>query len=174
MILKILLMLLVLIIAVLVFAATKPDTFHIERSVTIKATREKVFPLINDLHNWPQWAPQDREDPTMKRTFAGADSGVGAASTWIGSGNTGKGRMTITESIPPQSITVAVDWQRPFSVRNINRFQLEPDGANTRVTWSMSGPNLFMMKLMSVFRNMDKMMGEHFEAGLHNLKNIAE
>ncbi len=174
MILKILLMLLVLIAAVLISAATKPDTFHIERSVTIKATREKVFPLINDLHNWPHWAPQDREDPTMMRTFSGADSGVGAASTWIGSGNTGKGRMTITGSIPPQSITVAVDWQRPFIVRNINQFQLEPDGATTRVTWSMSGPNLFMMKLMSVFRNMDKMMGQHFEDGLHNLKNIAE
>jgi hypothetical protein len=38
----------------------------------------------------------------------------------------------------------------------------------------MSGPNLFMMKLMTVFRNMDKMMGQHFEDGLHNLKNIAE
>src|SRR5581483_1868204 len=174
MILKILLMLLVVIAAILIFAATKPGTFHIERSVTIKASCEKVFPLINDLHNWPRWAPQDREDPTMKRTFAGADSGVGAASTWSGTGNTGKGRMTIIESLPPKSITVAVDWQRPFRVRNINQFQLAPDGASTRVTWSMSGPNLFMMKLMSVFRNMDKMMGQHFEDGLQNLKNIAE
>ena len=110
----------------------------------------------------------------MKRTFVGADNGVGAASTWIGSGNTGKGRMTITKSIPPQSVAVEVDWQRPFRVRNINEFQLEPDGANTRVTWSMSGPNLFMMKLMSVFSNMDKMMGKHFEAGLRNLKSISE
>jgi uncharacterized protein YndB with AHSA1/START domain len=174
MMLKILLVLLFLIAAILIYAAAKPSTFHVERSATIKATPEKVFPLINDLHNWPRWAPQDREDPTMERTFAGAESGVGAASIWSGSRNTGKGRMMITGSIPPKSITLAVDWQRPFRVRNINEFQLEPDGSNTRVTWSMSGPNLFAMKLMSVFTNMDRMMGQHFEGGLENLKTIAE
>jgi hypothetical protein len=31
-----------------------------------------------------------------------------------------------------------------------------------------------MMKLMSVFMNMDRMMGKHFEAGLENLKAVAE
>ena len=82
--------------------------------------------------------------------------------------------MTISESLPPKSITLAVDWQRPFSVRNINELQLEPEGSNTRVTWSMSGPNLFVMKIMSVFTNMDRMMGQHFEAGLENLKYLAE
>jgi uncharacterized protein YndB with AHSA1/START domain len=174
MILKILLVILALIAAVLIYAAAKPSTFHVERSATIKATPEKVFPLINDLHNWPRWAPQDREDPMMKRTFAGAESGVGATSAWSGSGTTGKGRMTITGSIPPKSVTLAVDWEKPFSVRNINEFRLEPDGLNTRVTWSMSGPNLFMMKLMSVLTNMDRMMGQHFESGLDNLKIIAE
>jgi uncharacterized protein YndB with AHSA1/START domain len=174
MILKILLVILGLIAVILIYAATKPGTFHIQRSVTIKAAPEKVFPLIDDLHNWRRWAPQDREDPTMKRTFAGADRGVGATSDWSGAGNTGKGRMTITGSIPSRSVTLAVDWERPFSVRNINQFLLEPDGSNTRVTWSMSGPNLFVMKLMSVFTNMDRMMGQHFESGLDNLKTIAE
>jgi len=38
----------------------------------------------------------------------------------------------------------------------------------------MRGPNFFMMKLMSVFTNMDKMMGKHFEDGLSNLKAVAE
>ena len=85
MILKILLIVLALIAALLIYAAAKPSTFHVERMITIKARPEKVFPLINDLHNWPRWAPQDREDPTMKRTFSGAISGVGATSTWSGS-----------------------------------------------------------------------------------------
>ena len=173
MIVKILLAVLVVFAAILIYAATKPDTFHIERSITIHATAEKVFPLINDLHNWPRWAPQDREDATMKRTFAGAESGVGATSDWSGSGSTGKGRMTITDSVPPKSVIVAADWERPFHARNINEFRLEPDGSGTRVTWSMAGPNLFPMKLMSVFTNMDRMMGQHFESGLSNLKSIA-
>jgi uncharacterized protein YndB with AHSA1/START domain len=174
MILRILLVVLALIAVIIIYAAAKPSTFHGERSVTIEASPEKVFPLINDLHNWPRWAPQDREDPTMKRTFAGAESGTGATSDWSGSGDTGKGRMAITESISPKAVTVAVDWERPFAVRNLNEFHLEPDGSDTRVTWSMSGPNVFVMKLMSVFTNMDERMGQHFERGLHNLKTIAQ
>jgi uncharacterized protein YndB with AHSA1/START domain len=169
-----LLLVLVLIAVIIIYAATKPSTFHIQRSATIKASPEKVFPLVNDLRNWPRWAPQDREAPTMKRTFAGAESGTGATSAWSGSGNAGRGRMTITASIPPESVTVAVDWERPFAVRNVNEFRLKPDGLNTRITWNMSGPNLFVMKLMSVFKNMDKMMGQHFERGLNDLRTIAE
>jgi uncharacterized protein YndB with AHSA1/START domain len=172
--LRILLVILGLVAVILIYAATRPSTFHIQRSVIIRATPEKVFPLIDDLHNWARWAPQDREDTTMKRIFAGAERGAGATSDWSGSGNTGKGRMTITGSFPPRSVTLAVDWEKPFNVRNINEFLLGPDGSNTRVTWSMSGPNLFVMKLMSVVTNMDRMMGQHFENGLDNLKTIAE
>ena len=174
MILKILLVVLLVIAGILLYAAARPGTFHIERSAIVQASPEKVFPLINDLHNWPRWAPQDRGDPTMKRTFSGAGSGTGAVSDWSGSGETGQGRMTITQSLPPQSVTIAVDWQRPFRARNLNQFRLQPDGPNTRVTWSMTGPNLFVMKLMSVFKDMDRMMGQHFEQGLNNLKTAAE
>ena len=174
MILKIFAVIIVLIAAILVFAATKPDTFRIQRSIVIQAPPEKIFPLINDLHNWPQWAPQDREDPAIKRSFSGPQSGVGATSDWSGAGRTGAGRMVITESTAPKSIAVDVDWSRPFAARNINEFTLEPDGASTKVTWSMHGPNLYMMKLMSVFTNMDRMMGQHFDSGLQNLKQVAE
>ena len=31
-----------------------------------------------------------------------------------------------------------------------------------------------MMKVMSVFTDMDRMMGKHFEEGLQNLKTVAE
>lgn len=174
MILKILPVVFALTAAILIYAAAKPSTFQVERMVTIKASPEKVFPLINDLHNWPHWAPQDREDPTMKRTFSGATSGVGASSEWSGTGNTGRGLMTITESDPPRSVIIAADSQRPFAARNINEFRLDPDGSGTRVTWSMRGPNLFLMKLMSIFTNMDRLMGQHFERGLENLRVDAE
>jgi uncharacterized protein YndB with AHSA1/START domain len=173
MILKGLGVLVVLIAGVLIFAATKPGTFHIQRSVDIQAPPDKVFSLINNFHNWPQWEPQDN-DPTMKRTFSGTESGVGAMSDWSGAGRTGAGHMAITESTTPSSVIVAVDWQRPFTARNINQFTLEPEGSGTKATWSMQGPNLYMMKLMSVFTNMDRMMGEHFEEGLAKLKVAAE
>jgi uncharacterized protein YndB with AHSA1/START domain len=163
-----------LIIAVLLFAATKPDTIRIQRSITINAGPEKIFPLISDFHNWPRWAPQDREDPTIKRTYSGSSSGEGAVCDWSGSGNTGTGHMSITKSVPPTNVSVMVDWVKPFQAHNLNEFTLEPQGESTIVTWTMQGTNVFMMKLMSVFTNADRFMGKHFETGLANLKTAAE
>ncbi len=172
--LKILLIAVVIVAAILLYAATKPSTFRIERSIEIHATAEKIFPLIDNFHNWSRWAPQDREDPTNKRTYSGAASGVGAEAQWTSKGQAGSGRMSITESVPPSRVTIDAYWVKPFAAHNVNEFRLEPAGDSTKVTWTMQGPNLFVMKLMSVFVNMDRMMGRHFENGLKNLKAAAE
>jgi len=174
MILKIAIVVAILLAGVLIFAAMKPDLFQIERSVSIKASPEKIFALINDFHNWGQWASQDKEDPTMKRTFSGSASGVGAVSEWSSTGSAGTGRMTIVESAPSNTVGVLVDFVKPFETHNMNRFLLEPAGETTKVTWRLQGSNLYVMKLMSVFVDMDKMAGKHFEKGLSNLKQIAE
>ena len=174
MILRSLIIVAVLIGAVFAFAATRPNTFLIERSLSIKAPPEKIFALINNFHNWARWSPQDTEDPSMKRTFSGPGSGTGAVSDWTSTGSAGRGRMLITESVAPHRISVDVDWVKPFKAHNVNLFSLESDGASTRATWSMRGTNVYMLKVMSVFVNMDRMMGEHFEAGLENLKKAAE
>ena len=165
---------LVVVSAILILAATKPDTFKIERSVTIRASPAKIFPLINDFHNWTQWAPQDREDPSIRRTYSGATSGVGAESDWTSSGRAGSGTMSITESVPVSQVVIDVHFVKPFAAHNINVFVLEPEGTATRVTWTMEGSNLYFMKLMSVFSSMDRMMGGHFESGLRDLKAAAE
>jgi uncharacterized protein YndB with AHSA1/START domain len=172
--LKILLIAVLIVGAILVYAAAKPSTFRIGRSIEIHAPPEKIFPLINDFHNWSQWAPQDREDPTTRRTYSGAASGVGAEAEWTSKGQAGSGRMSITESVPPSVVTIDAHWVKPFAARNVNEFRLEPVGDSTKVSWTMQGPNLYVMKLMSVFVNMDRMMGRHFESGLKNLKAAAE
>ena len=174
MILRIATVVAVLILAVLAFAATRPNTFHVERSISINAPPEKIFALINDFHSWSSWAPQDKEDPTMNRTYSGAASGEGAVSEWDSTGSAGKGRMSITESVPPRMISVKVDFEKPFAAHNVNEFTLEPAGASTNVTWTMRGVNLYVMKVMSIFVNMDKAVGKHFESGLNNLKTAAE
>jgi len=180
MILKIVLIVTIAIVVVitgtLVFADTKPNALEVTRSITIQAPAEKIFALIDDFHHWPGWAPQDKEDPTMKRIYSGEESGAGAISDWQGTGNTGKGRMTITESTAPNKVVVKVDFVRPFVAHNINEFVLEPSqpGTATKVTWTMRGRNMFFMKVMDVFVNMDRMLGKHFEAGLQNLKVLSE
>ena len=44
-------MLAIAIAIVLILAATKPDTFRVQRTATINAPAEKIFPLINDSIN---------------------------------------------------------------------------------------------------------------------------
>ncbi len=49
---KIAIIVVVLIVALLGYAATRPDTFRVERARSIKAPPEKIFALINDLNSW--------------------------------------------------------------------------------------------------------------------------
>jgi uncharacterized protein YndB with AHSA1/START domain len=174
MILRLVIIVAVLIALVLIVAATQPRTFRIERSISVDAPPDRVFTLIDNLGSWTRWAPQDREDPSMKRTYSGPANGKGAVSEWTGSGSSGRGRMMITESLPPQKVSVQVDWVKPFVARNVNDFVLESTGTSTKVTWTMQGPNLYVMRIMGVFVNMDRTMGKHFETGLTNLKAVAE
>jgi carbon monoxide dehydrogenase subunit G len=162
-----------LIAGVLAYAATKPDTLRVQRTASIKATPEKIFALINDFRSWGVWSPYEKKDPAMKRTLSGAASGKGAVYEWDGNGNVGRGRMEILES-SPEKITIKLDFMKPIEGHNIAEFTLEPDGDATRVTWVMYGPSPYIGKVMSVFLNMDRMIGTDFEAGLANLKTATE
>jgi uncharacterized protein YndB with AHSA1/START domain len=164
----------VLLAALLVFAATKPDTFRVQRATSIKAPPEKVFVLINDLHSWGAWSPWEKLDPAMKRTHSGAASGKGAVYAWEGSGEVGAGRMEIIEAAPPSKVKIKLDFLKPFEAHNIAEFTLEPKGDATEVIWAMYGPNTYLSKLIGVFVSMDSMIGKSFEAGLANLKAAAE
>lgn len=164
----------VLIAAALIFAGTRPDTYRVERSTDIKASPEKVFALINDLHSWTAWSPYEKKDPDMKRQHSGAASGKGAIYEWDGDKQVGKGRMEITESSPPSRVVIKLDFLSPFEARNTAEFTLQAQGDSTHVRWAMYGPSNFISKLMGIFFSMDKMVGDDFAIGLENLKVIAE
>ena len=174
MVLRITIIVVFFVAAVLAFAATKPKTFHLRRSITIKAAPGKVFALVNDFRKWNDWSAEDSNDPNIQRTFGGAAAGEGAVSEWHGSGKIGAGRMLITESIPNQKISVTVDFVKPFTARNANVFTFEPAEGSTNVTWDFTGTYVYVLKVMSIFVSMDRIMGQHFEKGLENLKRVAE
>ena len=158
----------------LAVASTKPDTLHVERTARIDAPPQEIFPLIEDFRRWGPWSPYERRDPAMKRSYGGAERGEGAVYAWEGNRDIGKGRMEIVESVPPSRVALKLDFAEPFEAHNVVQFTLEPEGAATRVTWAMQGPSSFVSKLMSVFIDMDDMIGRDFEAGLANLKALAE
>jgi len=159
---------------VFVLAMTKPDTFRVQRTVHIQAAHDKVFPHINDFHNWSAWSPYEKLDPAMERTFSGAPSGVGAVYAWNSAGKAGVGRMEITGPAVPSRIGIKLDFFKPFEAHNTAEFLLEPQGDATEVTWAMFGPAPFLSKVMQVFFNLDNMVGRDFEVGLANLKAVSE
>ena len=173
--LKIILIVIVLaVVGLLVYAAMQPEDFRIERSTTVKAPPEQIYPLIADLRAWGPWSPWEKKDPAMKRTFSGPDSGVGAAYGWEGDKNVGTGKMTILEATPPGKVVIKLEFLKPIAATNTAEFTLQPDHGSTTITWSMTGKSNFLAKVMCVFMNMEKMVGPDFEAGLAGLKAIAE
>jgi uncharacterized protein YndB with AHSA1/START domain len=159
---------------VLILAATKPDSFSVQRATSIKAPPEKVFPWINDFHQWKSWSPYENKDPAMKRSYSGAADGKGAVYGWEGNKNVGSGRMEILDSSTPSKIVIKLDFFTPFEGHNTAEFTMLPQGDATNVIWLMHGPAPFTHKVMQVFMNLDNMIGKDFEVGLANLKNISE
>ena len=171
---RLLLVLIVLIAVLLGYAATRPDSFRVERATVIKAPPAKVFALIEDFHQWAGWSPWEKLDPAMKRTHSGAASGKGAVYAWEGNSDVGAGRMEILETTAPSRVLIRLDFMKPFEATNTAEYTIQPEGEATRVTWAMYGPAPFLSKLMQVFVSMDKMIGKDFEQGLANLKALAE
>ena len=172
----VLIVVVVLVVGVLGFAATRPDDFSVQRSVSIQAPPEKIYPMLVDFRQWPAWSPWEKLDPAMKRTLSGAPSGPGAVYAWEGNeqgrrrpdGDQGSGGAVEghrSSSISCKSFRRATTSPTSRSV---------PQGEQTEVTWLMRGPAPFVSKLMGVFVSMDKMIGSDFETGLANLKAASE
>ncbi|BDU17414.1 SRPBCC family protein [Lysobacter auxotrophicus] len=167
--------LLVAIVAVLVVAATRPDTFRVERSIVVHAPPERVFEQVNDFNRWRAWSPFETLDPAMKREIAGTPCGVGAVYTWDGNSKAGAGRMEIVDSVPGEAVRIKLDFTRPMEAHNTAEFLIVPEGNGaSRVTWAMHGPQPYIGKLISLVFSMDRMVGQDFERGLVGLKNVAE
>lgn len=165
--------LVVLLALILIYAATRPDTFHVERSISIKAPPEKIFALINDFHKWDAWTPYNK-DPAMKRTYGENTAGKGAKYAWEGNKEVGQGEITITDTTPPREIEMELHMIKPFEGRNHVVFSIDAAGDSTRVTWALEDRHSYMVKVMTMFFNLDKMIGGDFEVGLAKLKTVAE
>lgn len=164
----------VIVAGLLGYAATRPDSFRVQRTASIKAPPEKIFPLITDLSGWKGWSPYETKDPAMQRNLSGAPSGKGAVYEWSGNKEVGRGRMEIIDTAAPSKVVIKLDFFAPFEAHNTAEFNLQGKGDSTEVTWAIYGPSAFVTKVMGIFFNMDKMIGSDFEVGLANLKAVAE
>jgi hypothetical protein len=165
----------VLVGGVLIAASTRPDSFRVQRSTSMKASPEKIFPLVNDLKSFNTWNPFNKKDPGVRGSYSGAASGPGAAYAFEGDRNVGRGRIEITDSRPASEVRMNLHMLSPMEGRNVVEFSLKPEGGEaTRVTWAIQGPMPYVSKVLSLFVDMDAMIGREFEQGLADLRKIVE
>jgi uncharacterized protein YndB with AHSA1/START domain len=171
---KILLALVVLLGGFLVYVASRPDEFDIARSVMVSASPEKIFPLINNGKRMDEWAAWQDLDPGVKITYSGPDEGVGSKSSWTSDGPMGHGSSSITESVPNKSVVYELEYTKPAMMKQTAELVIEPQGDQSKVTWSVRGTYDFMGKLVNAVMDMDAVIGKMFDDGLKNLKTMAE
>lgn len=164
---------LVLLVGVVV-AYFLPRHYRVSRSITIQAAPERVWTLVGDLRSWRGWGPWYEMDPAMVVRYSTAP-GPTEPGGWVEWESTalGGGRMTVQQSHPPGHLQYQLslpDWDST----SVGEITLRPTAGGLAVTWSDSGDlglNPVKRWLGLAF---DRMMGPDFEAGLANLKSLAE
>lgn len=163
---------LVVIVALIGLIATRPSDFRVSRSRTVAAPADVVYGYVNDFHKWTEWSPWEKRDPALKREYSGPPAGPGASYHWVGNNQVGEGRMTITESRPPQSVAIRLEFIKPWTATNTAQFEFTPTSSGTDVTWTMTGTKNFMAKAFGLLVDVDKLVGTDFDRGLENLDTV--
>ncbi len=160
-----------LLLCTIVYVDSQPGRFNYKRSHTFNAAPEQIIPYITDLRRWNEWSPWAKLDPHVKIEYSGADTGKDASFSWDGNSKVGKGSMTITD-VQETTVTVRLDFLKPFKATNTTVFELQPTDGGTAMTWSMAGENNFISKAMGIVIDCEKMIGDMFEQGFQNLEAV--
>jgi hypothetical protein len=170
MIKKLLILIVLVVVGVLALASFQPDQFTVSRTGLIDGSPASVFPKINNFRSWQEWSPWAKIDPSAKSIFSGPEAGVGASFRWESADfQVGVGSMTIVESRADELVRIRLDFEEPFAGTNLAELSLQPEGEKTRMTWSMTGENSMVGKIMGLFMDCEKMVGDYFEQGFRNL-----
>lgn len=149
-----------------------PGEARVERSVEIAAPPEKVFAIAGDLRRVPEWSPWVAADPATRFTFEGPEQGVGQVMRWASNNPmVGSGTQKVTEHVSPERLVTEADYG-DFGASTAT-MTFTPEGSGTKLTWS------FHSTLPGVIDRwaglgMDRSVGAEYEAGLTNLKALAE
>lgn len=166
------LILLGLVLVLLVGGMFISSKFSVSRSVQVAAPPDKLYALVASPRQWKQWSVWNRRDPAMEISYSGPETGSGAVWAWK-SKTEGDGRMSFTTVDPPRRVGYELYFP-DFGTTSTGEFRIEAAPAGSTVTWVMDGdmgrnPLFHWMALFG-----DRMVGPDFEAGLANLKALAE
>lgn len=153
---------------VLIAALFAPKEFASEREVVIDKPQKQVFDYIKFLKNQDNFGIWQLSDPEAEMTEEGTDGTVGFKYSWDGK-KVGKGSQTITGISTNEKLETELDFG--FGTPANSYFITEKINENqTKVKWGISGTTPYPWNLMSLFFD----LGDDFEGGLKNLKEILE
>ncbi len=142
----------------------------VTRSITIDAPIEKVSEQITHFKNFVKWSPWADIDPKMEKIFSGEDGKVGAKYAWSGNDEVGIGSQEMV-SISKERIVTKLVFEKPFESESEVYYELSEQENKTNINWGYKGE---MAMLMTLFIDMDDMLGTMYEKGLANLKSVCE
>jgi uncharacterized protein YndB with AHSA1/START domain len=146
--------------------------FTVARSTVVNAPAAKVYGLVASPREWKSWSVWNQRDPAMQITYGGPQTGAGSSWEWK-SKTEGDGKMTFTAAEPDKRVDYDLYFP-DFGTTSAGTLAFAPEGSGTKVTWTMNGDmgSNPLFRWMALFA--DKMVGADFEAGLANLKALAE
>jgi hypothetical protein len=145
-----------------------PRKSRVLRRTLVRAKPHDIFPLVNDLKNWPQWTAWNRKEK-IDYAYDGISAGPGAVQKWRSSRQ--HGTLHIVQSVENERVTYDLDMG-PFHIEGL--LAIEPLGLFSRVSWlckwnTGANPYLRYRDLIGRF-----MIGRDFDTGLANLKQLGE
>jgi len=156
---------------ILIFVSFQSSTYRIERAIIVTAPAAAIFANVNDFHRWQVWAPWEKLDPAMKRTFEGPQAGTGSVYRWVGNDKVGAGSMTMTETKPKELIQIKTELLKPTAENTTSEITFKDNGDKTvLVTWAKSGSLTYTDKLINLFSDSSKEVGTNMQNGLEELK----
>jgi len=171
-VLKIIGIILLAIIGICLIAVLmQPSQGHIEKSIVINAPASSVFAEVSDFEKFNVWSPWAKMDPEAKQTVEGPAASVGHKMAWNGP-KTGTGEQWIEKIIENEYVKNGMKFGGSETTF-YNEFILTPQGEGTKITWTYDGANEGLSG-KAMWLVMGSMMGDQFEQGLNDLKQIVE
>ena len=158
-------------VLVIVLGLVMPSNYAVSRSITINSPVKEIHSFINDLEQWPKWAPWQDQEKEVDIDLGDISAGVGATQKWIG--HDGKGSLEITHSSPTSGIQYLLRFGNDKEDTK-GEFAYQTNGNQTTVSWTMSGEMTMPIIGPYAVLIMDTMAGPMFEKGLEKLKNVVE
>ncbi|MGI9470930.1 MAG: SRPBCC family protein [Rubripirellula sp.] len=145
--------------------------YHVQRSIIIQASPEKVYDTVADFGTWTKWSPWLGVDKEAVVSVSEDPRSIHSHYHWKGE-LVGEGVLEHVTLDRPHLIEDEIRFVKPFKSQSDVSFELEPEGDGTKITWHMKGKLPFYLFWMK--SKMDVFIGMDYQRGLKMLRELIE